>query len=141
MNKYLVSQEEKEQVIRFLVGLAVTDGAMTSNEMRLVNTVLKDLSVDHFTYIEILKEYQVIDERKNKQVSQLEYHLRKAAETLKIQLNDDMESIKKAYRNLVKQYHPDRLTNASQEEIEKAEEQFMEIQTAYEIIEAYKKSS
>ncbi len=141
MSKHLVNQAEKEKVIRFLVGLAVTDGAMTSNEMRLVNTVLKDLDVNQYTYVEILKEFHVIDEKKKTQVSQLEYHLLKAVKTLGINLSDDMDEIKKVYRILVKKYHPDRLINASQQEVLQAEERFLEIQSAFEIIEAYKKSA
>ena len=44
------------------------------------------------------------------------------------------EEIKKAYRKAALQYHPDRLTNASESQVAKATEKFREICEAYEIL-------
>lgn len=44
------------------------------------------------------------------------------------------EEIKKAYRKAALQYHPDRLTNASEAQVAKATEKFREICEAYEIL-------
>ncbi len=46
--------------------------------------------------------------------------------------NDDEETIKKAYRNLVKKYHPDRYANSPL--AEEASEKLKEINLAYDII-------
>jgi DnaJ-like protein len=42
--------------------------------------------------------------------------------------------IRAAHRNLVMKYHPDRLRNASPEDVERAERSFQEIQEAYEVL-------
>lgn len=54
--------------------------------------------------------------------------------TLGIDKNATLSDIKKAYRNLVNIYHPDKNTKKSAEEQKQAEEKFKEIQEAYEIL-------
>ena len=53
-------------------------------------------------------------------------------EVLGVSPNDDEETIKKAYRNLVKKYHPDRYANSPL--AEQANEKLKEINLAYDII-------
>ncbi|MBS7298510.1 MAG: DnaJ domain-containing protein [Eubacteriales bacterium] len=53
-------------------------------------------------------------------------------EVLGVNPNDDEETIKKAYRNLVKKYHPDRYANSPL--AEEASEKLKEINLAYDII-------
>lgn len=53
-------------------------------------------------------------------------------EVLGVSPNDDEETIKKAYRNLVKKYHPDRYANSPL--AEEASEKLKEINLAYDII-------
>lgn len=53
-------------------------------------------------------------------------------EVLGVSPNDDEETIKKAYRNLVKKYHPDRYANSPL--AEQASEKLKEINLAYDII-------
>ncbi len=53
-------------------------------------------------------------------------------EVLGVSPNDDEETIKKAYRNLVKKYHPDRYANSPL--ADEAAEKMKEINLAYDII-------
>lgn len=53
-------------------------------------------------------------------------------EVLGVSPNDDEETIKKAYRSLVKKYHPDRYANSPL--AEQANEKLKEINLAYDII-------
>ena len=53
-------------------------------------------------------------------------------EVLGVSPNDDEETIKKAYRNLVKKYHPDRYANSPL--AEQASEKLKEINLAYDMI-------
>lgn len=53
-------------------------------------------------------------------------------EVLGVSPNDDEETIKKAYRNLVKKYHPDRYANSPM--AEQANEKLKEINLAYDMI-------
>ena len=53
-------------------------------------------------------------------------------EVLGVSENADEETIKKAYKELVKKYHPDKLNNLSEREISYATEKFRKIKNAYE---------
>ena len=53
---------------------------------------------------------------------------------LNLKTNFTEEDLKKAYRQLMKEYHPDLFANTSQEERESAEEKTKEINEAYDII-------
>ncbi len=53
-------------------------------------------------------------------------------EVLGVSPNDDEETIKKAFRNLVKKYHPDRYANSPM--AEQANEKLKEINLAYDMI-------
>ncbi|MCP5493987.1 MAG: J domain-containing protein [Leptospiraceae bacterium] len=56
-------------------------------------------------------------------------------EELGVNKDASQEEIKKAYRNLVKQFHPDcRPKNLSEEEIRKMDERWLRIQKAYETL-------
>jgi DnaJ like chaperone protein len=62
--------------------------------------------------------------------------LEKAYEILESNSNDDDNTIKKAYRKLVKQYHPDIMSGRgeSQNIIDEATKKLQEINEAYELI-------
>jgi DnaJ-domain-containing protein 1 len=58
-----------------------------------------------------------------------------ACQVLGVSEQADMNEIKKAYRTLVKQHHPDRFASESEAEQNIANERFLEIQKAYETLE------
>ena len=53
---------------------------------------------------------------------------------LQIQKDADAATIKKAYRRLAKLYHPDRHRDATESEVERAEELFRQVKQAYEVL-------
>jgi DnaJ-domain-containing protein 1 len=53
---------------------------------------------------------------------------------LNIPLSSTLEEVKKAYRNLIKQHHPDKFMNASQDEKKYHEKKMKEINEAYDYI-------
>ena len=55
-------------------------------------------------------------------------------EILGVEKSASPEELKAAYRKLAKKYHPDLFTTASDEEKKKAEEQFKEINHAYDVL-------
>ncbi|MFI3256337.1 MAG: co-chaperone DjlA [Psittacicella sp.] len=59
-----------------------------------------------------------------------------AYELLNVTKEDDRTTIKRAYRNLMNKYHPDKLAsqNLSEEELKEATKKAQDIQNAYEII-------
>jgi len=57
-----------------------------------------------------------------------------AYKILKCSPNDDIETIKKAYRKLAKENHPDKVMHLGDENVKKANDIFAEITNAYDII-------
>jgi DnaJ like chaperone protein len=55
-----------------------------------------------------------------------------AYDILQVSQNASNREIKKAYRNMVKRYHPDKIGVASADKIQKAEAKFRQVQKAYE---------
>lgn len=64
--------------------------------------------------------------------------IRLSCEILGISEHASMNEIKKAYRTLVKIHHPDRFMNESMEQQDLAEERFIKVQKAYELLEQYR---
>jgi DnaJ-class molecular chaperone len=54
--------------------------------------------------------------------------------TLQVPTDADETTIKKAYRRLAKLYHPDRHRDATESEMEKAQELFRQVKQAYEVL-------
>ena len=67
--------------------------------------------------------------------------LEEACEMLGVNESDDMNSIKKTYRSLVRKYHPDIMISQEKDEayIEEATAKMQEINQAYKIIKETKK--
>ena len=53
---------------------------------------------------------------------------------LEITKNASNEEVKKAYRKMVKKYHPDKLVGLGKEHLKGAKDKFQNIQSAYEQI-------
>lgn len=135
----LVSKEERMELIEFLISMlyaAKTD--IIDREFTALVRFAELIGVQA-----VYVENRIIDHRRlllgeagvnerwhkftNKQVR------RKLALAVLGLLGDASDSeIKMAYRTLVKQYHPDRLINLSDEEKSSFENRFLEIQEAYE---------
>ena len=64
-----------------------------------------------------------------------------AYELLGVEPNDDMQTIKKAYRKLIKEYHPDIIKSQGRDDeyIKEATQKTQEINQAYEMIKKAKK--
>ena len=108
------------QLIHFLFGVAQSDGNVTEAEMRKIYTIsgYMNINVHDFNsikamfYNEVDSSYKILGVTKSSSASE----------------------IKKAYRKLVKKYHPDKLRNLGPEHVKGAEEKFRQVQKAYEQI-------
>jgi len=108
------------QLIHFLLGVAQSDGNVTEAEMRKIYTIsgYMNINVHDFNsikamfYNEVDSTYKILGVTKSSSASE----------------------IKKAYRKLVKKYHPDKLRNLGPEHVKGAEEKFRQVQKAYEQI-------
>ena len=57
-----------------------------------------------------------------------------AYQILEVETNANSDEIKRAYRNMVKKYHPDKLRGQDPAMMKGAEEKFRQVQKAYETL-------
>src|SRR5690606_9498377 len=116
--RQMMEHPSRLQLIHFFFGIAKADGLVTEDEMQQIHTIAGHLGINHNDY-ESIKAifYKSADSAY------------KILEIDKTATNDD---IKKAYRTMVKKYHPDKLTHLGKEHQQGAEEKFRKVQEAYE---------
>ncbi len=108
------------QLMHFLFGVAKADGNVTEAELNKIHTISGYLyinqndfnSIKAMFYDEVDSSYKILEINKS--------------------ATDD--EVKKAYRKMVKKYHPDKLRGLGAEHIKGAEEKFRQVQKAYEQI-------
>jgi DnaJ like chaperone protein len=139
VNRKLRKAEERKQLVDFVIALAFEDGDMIEPEF-VAATRFAELIGIHGKYIEqeVIRKREEMGNYHRDATSDLLsnrlYKRRKACACLGLEEKATVAEIKKAYRTLVQQYHPDKLIASSQEERDAAEAKFREIQEAYEFL-------
>lgn len=108
------------QLLQYLFGVANADGNISEKELQELSRIAGFFRIKYEDF-ELIKSFFI---KSKYQAS--------AYEILMISESATNRDIKKAYRNLVKKYHPDKLTSTSSSTIKEAEEKFREVQMAYE---------
>lgn len=121
----------------FLVSVAVSDQYLSRKEEDLLNEICRRLTISPKLLISILSRKNYISENKREQESKQSFKSRystfhKYYKTLGLPENSSFEEVKKAYRSLAKQYHPDKIRDKTLKE--NAKRQFQEITEAYNAI-------
>ncbi|NHF60466.1 DnaJ domain-containing protein [Flavobacteriaceae bacterium TP-CH-4] len=110
------------QLLHFLFGIAQADGTVSKAEISKIQEIAGYLKVS-------LRDFESIKAMFVKEADT-------AYKILEIDKTATDNEVKKAYRTMVKKYHPDRV-NTQDEAIKKgAEEKFKEVQKAYETIQS-----
>ncbi len=112
--------ETRLQVLHFLFGVANADGSISVEELNKINFIAEALGI-RFSDIESIKAMFVKSAD----------HAYKILEIIP-QASDG--EVKKAYRDMAKKYHPDKLQSKDPALIKGAQEKFQEVQKAYETI-------
>ncbi|PKQ45656.1 TerB family tellurite resistance protein [Confluentibacter flavum] len=116
--RQMMEHASRLQLIHFLFGIAKADGLVTEDEVHQIYTIAGYLGISHSDYESIKAMfYKSADSAY------------KILEIEKTATNDD---IKKAYRNMAKKYHPDKVVHLGKEHQQGAEEKFRQVQAAYE---------
>jgi len=134
---------EKIQMLHFIIGIVASDGLLSTSEyetvkdiglrMRLpLNTINVLFKMFNFITEQDIKEQQKRRERKENRTHS--FKLSKAYDILGIDDRVTDKQVKKAYRNLAKQHHPDALINLDKVHKDLAKERFQIILDAYETI-------
>lgn len=112
--------EVRLQLLHFLFGIAQSDGGISNPEVLKIREIAGYLRVS-------LNEFESIKAMFVKSADN-------SYKILNIEKSVSDAELKKAYREMAKKYHPDRV-NTKDEAIKKgAEEKFKQVQTAYETI-------
>ncbi len=116
--------ESRLQVIHFLFGIAKADGVVSQSEVTVINQLSGFLGV-HSRDFESIKAMFFSNPDS-------------AYKILEIERTATVTEIKKAYRTMVKKYHPDKLQHLDEAYRKGAVEKFNKVQEAYEQLQAEK---
>lgn len=115
--------EMRLEILHFLFGVADADGVIQRGELNVLENIARHLrlSLGDFNSIKAMF-LRTADSTSN------------AYTILEVDKNASETEIKKAYREMVKKYHPDKLVNMDEAYRKGAEEKFRKVQEAYENI-------
>ena len=122
---------QQEQFMGFLIQLAFADGKLTKSEEDILAAIAEAFAFDPQKYHAIFDQFEAMMKNMHPQAT-----LDDAYKILGVNKNDDLNTIKKAYRKLVRQYHPDIIKSQGKSEkyIKEATAKTQEINQAYEMI-------
>ena len=121
------------KVMEYLLNLAFIDGEFSQTE-RMINEDISDaLEIRRADFERMIEQFKTFYTHK---AEQKRFGIQNAYDVLGVSPQDDMESIKKKYRALVKEYHPDILMGQGKDQsiIDAATAKLQEINEAYETI-------
>lgn len=125
------SQAMQHQFMQFLIQLAFADGEVTKSEEAILVSIAEAMQFDPKAYHAIFDQFEKMMQNVAPKQS-----LEDAYKLLGVSAEDDMAAIKKAYRKLVRKYHPDIIKSQGKSEayIQEATQKTQEINQAYEMI-------
>ena len=118
--KQMMDHPSRLQLMHFLFGIAKADGVVTESEVKQIYTIAGYLGISSRDYESIKAMFYNSSEN--------------AYTVLEITKSASVDDIKKAYRTMVKKYHPDKVLHLGKEHQQGAEEKFRQVQAAYEQI-------
>ncbi|MDM8542832.1 co-chaperone DjlA [Desulfococcaceae bacterium HSG9] len=126
-NRFQHQPQMLHTMIDILLRVSSADGNISNSEEKLISDAVGIFNFSNFEYRNLRDKYQKTNDK---------YYV-----VLGCNRNDSMEQIKKQYRKLVFEYHPDKIASKGlPEEFTKlASDKFREIQEAYELIKKEKK--
>ena len=122
IGKYM-NYSTKLQLLHYLFGIAAADGVVSSSEMDVIHNISLSMGLHE-------SDYQSIKSMFVREVNASD----NAYKILGIDPSATDEEVKKAYRDMAKKHHPDRVGNLGDEVRQAAEKKFQEINQAYELI-------
>ncbi|WP_127845901.1 TerB family tellurite resistance protein [Psychroflexus aestuariivivens] len=115
-----VRYEVRLQILHFLFNIAMADGHVSDSELKVLLHISQNLRIGHSDFESIKAMFfKSADD---------------AYKILEIEKSASDSEIKKAYRNMAKKYHPDKLQHMDEAYQKGAQEKFNKVQEAYEQI-------
>lgn len=122
---------KRRNMMAFWISLAYADGKLTHAEENILRKLAAFMHIDAAQFNSLMEQIASMHANAHKESS-----VDDAYKTLGVKADDTMESVKKAYRALVKKHHPDiiKAQGASDEYIQQANEKVQTLNAAYEMI-------
>ena len=127
---------KQQQFMGFLIQLAFIDGIVSQSEEDVLQTIAQAFEFDPNAYHAIFDQFEKMMKNVKPQAS-----VGDAYKLLGVNKDDDIKVVKKAYKKLVRQYHPDIIASQGKSEayMQEATAKTQEINQAYEMIEESRK--
>ncbi len=124
-------RSKQQQFIGFLIQLAFIDGEVSKSEEDILQIIAEAFAIDPKIYHALFDQFEKIMQNMTPKAN-----IEDAYKILGVSKDDDMNTIKKAYRKLVRQYHPDIIKAQGKDEayMEESTKKTQEINQAYEMI-------
>lgn len=125
------NKAKEQQFMGFLIQLAFVDGECSKEEEAILQIIAEALEFDPNAYHAIFEQFENIIKNVQPKAS-----IQDAYRLLGVNESDDLGTIKKAYRKLIREYHPDIIKSQgkSEEYMKEATAKTQEINQAYEMI-------
>ncbi len=125
------SKAMQQQFMQFFIQLAFADGEVSKSEEKILAFIAEAMQFDPQAYHAIFEQFEKMMQNVHPQ-----NRLEDAYKLLGVRPDDEMATIKKAYRKLVREYHPDIIKSQGKSEayIKEATAKTQEINQAYEMI-------
>lgn len=118
--RYYMEHPMRLQLIHYLFGIAKADGSVDRNEVGVIEDIARYLGIS-------TKDYDSIR-------AMFYNDPAKAYIILEIEPEATDEEVKKAYRKMAVKYHPDKVRDLGPEHEKAAQEKFVQVSEAYELI-------
>ncbi len=129
-------RSKQHQFMGFLIQLAFVDGEVSKGEEEVLASIAEAFKFDPNAYHAIFDQFE-------KMVHNIrpKANINDAYKLLGVNENDDISTIKKAYRKLIRDYHPDIIKSQGKDDayMQEATAKTQEINQAYEMIKAHRK--
>jgi len=124
---------KRVKIMEYLLNLAFIDKDFSQTEFMITEDISNALKIKRADFENLINKFETFykEQKANASLS-----LEKAYEVLESNSNDDNNVLKKNYRKLVKQHHPDIVSGqgASKDIIDQATRKLQEINEAYELV-------
>lgn len=127
---------KQHQFMGFLIQLAFIDKEVTKSEEEVLSAIAEAFEFDPNSYHAMFDKFEQILKNITPKVN-----INDAYKLLGVNENDSMDVIKKAYRKLIREYHPDIIKSQGKDDayMQEATAKTQEINEAYEMIKAHRK--
>jgi len=124
-------RQKQQQFMGFLIQLAFADGEVSRAENAALHTIAQALNIDPHVYNAIFDQFDAMIKNVHPQSN-----IKDAYKLLGVNESDDMNTIKKAYRKKVREFHPDIIKSQNKGEayMEEATKKTQELNKAYDMI-------